>query len=128
MDRTRFGLTPHQRQLFDFVHAEITSGNVSPSFEQIREHLGLKSKSGVHRLVEALVERGWLIKLPGRARSLALPGSGPATEAERLAGPPLQVAISPVLARRLQMFCADRRRTAGDVVQEALDVHLRWPA
>lgn len=125
---TRVGLTALQRQLFDFVHAEITSGRGSPSFEEIKVHMGLKSRSNVHRLVTALVERGWLVRLPNRARSLALPETRSAAEAERLWSAPIQVTIPPLLAKRLATFCADRRRSAGDVVQEALDAHLRWPA
>lgn len=125
---TRFGLTAQQRQLFDFVHSEITGGRRAPSFEEIKAHLGLSSKSHVHRLVEALVERGWLIRLPNRARSLALPETLAADATERVAEAPLQVTIPPRLAGRLAEFCADRRRSAGDVVQEALNAHLRWPS
>lgn len=117
---TRFGLTAQQQQLFDFVQAEITGGRGAPSYEEIADRLGFKSKSNVHRLVDAIIERGWLVKLPNRARSLALPvDAGSAS---------LQVTIPSALAGRLAMFCADRRLAAGDVVQAALDAHLRWPA
>ena len=45
-------------------------GDIAPSFDEMREALGLKSKSGIHRLITALVERGYLERLPHRARAL----------------------------------------------------------
>lgn len=64
-----FGLTPLQRKTLDFIKAGTEHGQ-SPSFEEIRRHLGLCSKSGVARLVDGLVERGCVDRLPRRARSL----------------------------------------------------------
>jgi repressor LexA len=48
----------------------MTSGDVAPSFEEMKAQLNLKSKSGIHRLINALVERGYLERLPHRARAL----------------------------------------------------------
>lgn len=63
-------LTRKQRDLLLFIHERMTGGDIAPSFEEMKEALGLKSKSGVHRLISALVERGYLERLPHRARAL----------------------------------------------------------
>ncbi|WP_448581277.1 transcriptional repressor LexA [Thermaurantiacus sp.] len=70
-------LTAKQHDLLAFIAARLEATGVSPSFEEMKEALDLKSKSGVHRLVEALEERGFLRRLPNRARALEvlrLPG------------------------------------------------------
>jgi repressor LexA len=63
-------LTKKQRDLLIFIHERMSSGEIAPSFEEMKQALGLKSKSGVHRLISALVERGYLERLPHRARAL----------------------------------------------------------
>ncbi|WP_136161106.1 transcriptional repressor LexA [Sphingomonas flavalba] len=63
-------LTRKQHELICFIHDRLAESGVSPSFEEMKEALDLKSKSGVHRLVNALVERGYIRRLPNRARAL----------------------------------------------------------
>ncbi len=63
-------LTRKQRDLLVMIHERMNSDGVAPSFEEMKESLGLKSKSGIHRLIGALVERGYLERLPHRARAL----------------------------------------------------------
>lgn len=63
-------LTRKQRDLLLFIHDRMASGDVAPSFEEMKDALGLKSKSGIHRLISALVERGYLERMPNRARAL----------------------------------------------------------
>ena len=63
-------LTKKQRELLLFIHDRMTSGDIAPSFEEMKEALGLKSKSGIHRLINALVERGYIERMPHRARAL----------------------------------------------------------
>ena len=63
-------LTEQQSCLLRFIESRLTDGDVSPSFEEMRVHLGLRSKSGIHRLLESLRERGCVVRLPNRARSL----------------------------------------------------------
>ncbi len=63
-------LTKKQRDLLLFIHNRMATGDVAPSFDEMREALRLKSKSGIHRLITALVERGYLERLPHRARAL----------------------------------------------------------
>jgi repressor LexA len=63
-------LTAKQRELLLFVNNRLGETGVSPSFDEMREALDLKSKSGVHRLISALEERGFIRRLPNRARAL----------------------------------------------------------
>ncbi|MGI8931764.1 MAG: transcriptional repressor LexA [Sphingomicrobium sp.] len=63
-------LTSKQRELLLFVHQRLGQTGVSPSFDEMREALDLKSKSGVHRLISALEERQFIRRLPNRARAL----------------------------------------------------------
>jgi repressor LexA len=63
-------LTAKQHELLRFIHARLESTGISPSFEEMKEALDLKSKSGVHRLIGALEERGFIRRLANRARAL----------------------------------------------------------
>ena len=63
-------LTRKQHELIRFIQARLEDTGVSPSFEEMKEALDLKSKSGVHRLISALEERGFIRRLPNRARAL----------------------------------------------------------
>jgi repressor LexA len=65
-------LTAKQHQLLCFIHDRLGETGVSPSFEEMKEALELKSKSGVHRLISALEERSFLRRLPNRARALEI--------------------------------------------------------
>lgn len=63
-------LTRKQYELLIFIDERLREGGVSPSFEEMKIALDLKSKSGIHRLITALVERGFIRRLPHRARAL----------------------------------------------------------
>jgi repressor LexA len=63
-------LTAKQRELLLFIDQRLKQGGISPSFDEMREALDLRSKSGVHRLISALEERGFIRRLPNRARAL----------------------------------------------------------
>jgi repressor LexA len=63
-------LTSKQHSLLMFIHERLEATGISPSFEEMKEALDLKSKSGVHRLIGALEERGFLRRLANRARAL----------------------------------------------------------
>lgn len=63
-------LTRKQHELVCFIDDRLRDTGVSPSFEEMREALELKSKSGVHRLISALEERAFIRRLPNRARAL----------------------------------------------------------
>jgi repressor LexA len=63
-------LTAKQHELLRFIQRKLEETGISPSFEEMKDALDLKSKSGVHRLISALEERGFLRRLPNRARAL----------------------------------------------------------
>jgi len=65
-------LTRKQHELIRFIQARLEETGVSPSFEEMKDALDLKSKSGVHRLISALEERGFIRRLPNRARALEI--------------------------------------------------------
>jgi repressor LexA len=63
-------LTRKQHQLLMFIDRRLREDGISPSFDEMKDALGLRSKSGIHRLITALCERGFLRRLPHRARAL----------------------------------------------------------
>ncbi len=63
-------LTKKQKNLLVFINKRIRSSGVSPSYEEMKNSLNLKSKSGIHRLISALEERGFIRRLPHKARAL----------------------------------------------------------
>ncbi len=63
-------LTAKQHELIRFIQQRLEETGISPSFEEMKDALDLKSKSGVHRLISALEERGFIRRLPNRARAL----------------------------------------------------------
>ena len=65
-------LTKKQKDLLMFIHTRVQETGVSPSFEEMKEALDLKSKSGIHRLITALEERGFIRRLAHRARALEI--------------------------------------------------------
>jgi repressor LexA len=63
-------LTAKQHELLRYIQLRLEETGISPSFEEMKDALDLKSKSGVHRLISALEERGFIRRLPNRARAL----------------------------------------------------------
>jgi repressor LexA len=78
-------LTRKQHELLRFIHDRLREDGVPPSFDEMKEALDLKSKSGIHRLIMALEERGFIRRLPNRARAIevvrmpeqSVPGQAP---------------------------------------------------
>lgn len=66
------GLTPKQRQLYDFIAQRIAENGAAPSFEEMRVAGGLSSKSGVYRVIDQLEGRGYLKRHSRRARTIEL--------------------------------------------------------
>jgi repressor LexA len=65
-------LTRKQLELLDFINKRVARDGVPPSFDEMKDALDLRSKSGIHRLITALEERGYLRRLPHRARALEI--------------------------------------------------------
>lgn len=116
-------LTRKQHELLLFIHDRLASSGVSPSFEEMKEALDLKSKSGVHRLIGALEERQFIRRLPNRARALEvlrLPdGGGAATEKARTPSP--AAAPPPVAANENVLDIPLHGRIAAGSPIEALE-------
>src|SRR5674476_1370727 len=62
-------LTRKQFELLRFIHERLTEAGIPPSFDEMKDALDLRSKSGIHRLITALEERGFIRRLPTRARA-----------------------------------------------------------
>ena len=83
-------LTRKQHELLTFIQTRLEDSGISPSFEEMKEALDLKSKSGVHRLISALEERGFIRRLANRARALEVirePDTASPRAAARAAAP-----------------------------------------
>jgi repressor LexA len=94
-------LTRKQHELLLYIDARLSETGISPSFEEMKEALDLKSKSGVHRLISALVERGFIRRLPNRARALEvlkMPEAKQAAAAEKAPVMPPRAANDDVIA------------------------------
>ncbi|MGG7644557.1 transcriptional repressor LexA [Rhodovulum sp. YNF3179] len=65
-------LTKKQRELLEFIHKRLQKDGVPPSFDEMKEALDLRSKSGIHRLITALEERGFINRLAHRARAIEI--------------------------------------------------------
>ena len=65
-------LTPKQKELLLFINERLRESGIPPSFDEMKEALDLRSKSGIHRLITALEERGFIRRLPHRARALEI--------------------------------------------------------
>ena len=81
-------LTRKQHELLTFINQRLAATGVAPSFDEMKDALNLRSKSGIHRLISGLEERGFIRRLPHRARALEvikLPteSAAPATERNR---------------------------------------------
>ena len=65
-------LTKKQLELLEFIYNRTQNDGVSPSFDEMKEALSLRSKSGIHRLITALEERGFIRRLAHRARAIEI--------------------------------------------------------
>lgn len=109
-------LTRKQHELLTFIQTRLEDSGISPSFEEMKEALDLKSKSGVHRLISALEERGFIRRLPNRARALEVirdsDASSNSKAAQRAA---TTAAAAPALAALRSI--APPRAPANDVIE-----------
>ena len=95
-------LTRKQYELLLFINRRLADGGVSPSFEEMKDALSLKSKSGIHRLISGLEERGFIRRLAHRARALEvvrLPEDTSVAGRRTAAGPSDRSRFSPTIVR-----------------------------
>ena len=71
---TAYGLTDRESEFLAFITDHAAAGNKMPSFDEFREHFGLKSKSGVHRIITSLERKGHISRIPGHARAIRISG------------------------------------------------------
>lgn len=102
-------LTRKQHELLIYIHDRLADDGISPSFEEMKDALGLKSKSGVHRLISALEERDFIRRLPNRARALEVLKIPERSEVR---------AVKPVL--RAEVSAHSIPRPANDVIEVPL--------
>lgn len=114
-------LTAKQRELLKFITVRLEQDGVSPSFEEMKEALDLRSKSGVHRLISALEERGFIRRLPNRARALEV-----VRQPEDFVATPRPRANDNVAPVRQPEIVAARPQPANDIVE--LPLHGRIAA
>jgi repressor LexA len=108
-------LTSKQHELIRFIQVSLEKTGVSPSFEEMKDALDLKSKSGVHRLISALEERGFIRRLPNRARALEV-----LRQPEDVAQPAIGAALAktPVLVPpQLRPAAVKAPSPANDVIE-----------
>lgn len=109
-------LTAKQQQLLRYIKEHLDRGGVSPSFEEMKEALNLKSKSGIHRLISALEERGFIRRLANRARALEIvkrpEGMAPAASAGAREG-----VVTPLLRKPAAVPARATPIAANDVVE-----------
>jgi repressor LexA len=119
-------LTRKQLELLDFIRTRMDAEGVPPSFDEMKEALDLRSKSGIHRLITALEERGFIRRLAHRARAIEIvklpeamerPGFTPKViEGDRVAAPKGAMVVEPVHAMELPVM----GRIAAGVPIEAI--------
>ena len=109
-------LTAKQNELLRFINDRLAKSGVSPSFDEMREALDLKSKSGVHRLISALEERAFIRRLPNRARALEVLRMPDAAMAAGTS-PPAPRAVLPAAANDVIEIPLHGRIAAGTPIE-----------
>jgi repressor LexA len=110
-------LTRKQHELLSYIHEHLSGSGVSPSFEEMKDALDLKSKSGVHRLISALEERGFIRRLPNRARALEVVKMPEASGAARPAAPAKPPVTIPIAANDVVELPLHGRIAAGTPIE-----------
>ena len=122
-------LTRKQHELLLFINARLEASGISPSFDEMKEALDLKSKSGIHRLITALEERGFIRRLAHRARALEVVKLPETSAAARSASPavedrPAQRGFSPNVIPGNFPRSRGAEHTSGEETGEAVSLPL----
>ena len=112
-------LTRKQHELLTYINGHLAQTGVSPSFEEMKDALELKSKSGVHRLISALEERGFIRRLANRARALEVlkmpDGSG--AKSDNVTSLPTPARTTPIAANDIVDLPLHGRIAAGTPIE-----------
>jgi len=122
-------LTRKQHELLLFINQRLQEDGVPPSFDEMKDALDLKSKSGIHRLITALEERGFIRRLPNRARALEvlrMPDTLSPRPAPQQIEPARPRGFSPSVIRG-DLDGAPERRSARSAAHEDNDVSISIP-
>ena len=120
-------LTKKQKNLLLFINKKIRSTGISPSYEEMKESLNLKSKSGIHRLISALEERGFVKRLAHKARALEvikLPENASANDIFNSFTPSVikgGLDKTPSTAREISVLGSIAAGTAIEAIQQEVD-------
>ena len=110
-------LTPRQKDCLEFLIRYVReSGGVSPSYDEIKDHLGLKAKSGVFRMINELEERGFVARIPDRRRAI--------TVLKTPDGTPLRPNSKSNISFRLQQAADNYSHLGGPAAIRAASVDL----
>lgn len=110
-------LTRKQHELLTFIQIRLEESGISPSFEEMKEALDLKSKSGVHRLISALEERGFIRRLPNRARALEVLRQPDSAVSKPVSAPVREVASAGSVVVPLRPTAKVAPAPANDVIE-----------
>ena len=113
MSGARLGLTPRQRDCLHAIIRHIADHGCAPSYDDLRQALGIRSKGNIVRLVTALAERGWITHQPHVARSIAI-----------VAPPEAGYGLPAALDAKLRAHCIAHDEAAADVVADAVALLL----
>ena len=122
-------LTRRQRQLLDYLRDyQAREQGISPSYDEIKEHMGLASRSGAHRLVCQLEERGYIRRLPARSRAIEVLHERQTVTVQAPKSLPLAVELQAALSDcklAIRFFDKVRKAPAGQQAAVGQD-HLVW--
>lgn len=109
------GLTQRQEECFDFIVGYLDGKLKAPSLDEIQDFLGLRSKSGAHRIVKELEDRGLIRRLPNQARAI---------EVVEGRSPGFVVDPVPEVRRAIEAYAASHRITVKTAAEEALRAYF----
>ena len=108
-------LTEKQHELLKYIYQRVTENGISPSYDEMKLAVNLHSKSGIHRLVNALEERGYIRRLPNRARALEIIKHPFADQSNELA--------KKIEIEKTQSFTNENRKSESSILGYALRAH-----
>ncbi len=112
------GLTARQTQLLSFIEDKIAAVGYPPTYEQMTEFLGVRSKSVAHRMVDCMVERGLVRRLPHRARALEIVHVGETG---------MRINPLPEIRKAIAAYAAEQRITEQTAIEEACRAYFMGP-